>query len=114
MQVRRPEPELRQRWKELDTALVQLMEELTRHQRYVEDPDDPSIRRCANLHAQAKGCLRALRRASRKIDRLPASPGQDALRERYRSAAELDQATREEQCSVRTVSGGLPTLGKRR
>lgn len=92
--------ELRDRRDKLDATVRQLMDQLKEHARYVEDPNDPAIRTCDGLYANAKGYLKRLRTAPPAARRVSASRGPDPLRERYRG--------------VRTVSGGLPGLGKRR
>lgn len=110
----RSSTELRDRRDELDAAIRKFMDDVQQHVRYVEDPDDPVVRSCEGLFANAKGHLKRLRKNALDAQTSGVSSEQDVLREQYRRAAELDRQTREDTSSVRTVSGGLPGLGKRR
>lgn len=115
---------VRDRHAKLEARVRDLMAQIKRHQAYIEHPDDPAAKKCAGLYANAKGCLRRLAKAqpgrggrpvggsarSRDGRCRPPDPTQDApeaeRQERYEE--------RYGECSVRTVSGGLPGLGRRR
>lgn len=91
--------ELDRRKRDLGAALSALKEEVRQRLLYLDEPDEATVKRGENLMAHAQGCLRALKKVP------PVKPVKLHVRK-------VEQR-RKRSNSVRTVSGGLPTLGRR-
>lgn len=98
--------QLRQRGETLADTTRTLMDDIKAHLRYIEDPDDPAVAKCRNMHAHAAGCLNRIRK------QLNSSSARESAA-RAQKNARRDRQTGESS-SVYTITGGLPGLGKRR